>query len=116
MPEAEPEKAPGTGDRRGHHGHIQEIALDEAGNPLDILEQMNEQPRAGAKLEAIDVEYEWEQEDHDPSRATTAHRSSVHDSAPPGDEEEQVGGQQDGGAKQKEEKRGGLSNLFRKKK
>jgi hypothetical protein len=120
VPEAEPEAAPRTGDRRGHSGNIQEIAVDEAGNPLDILEQMNEQPRAGAKLEVIDVEYEWEREDHgtshDPSRATTAHRSSVHDSAPPGDEEEQVGGQQDGGAKQKEEKRGGLSSLFRKKK
>ena len=120
VPEAEPEAAPRTGDRRGQSGNIQEIAVDEAGNPLDILEQMNEQPRAGAKLEAIDVEYEWEREDHgtshDPSRATTAHRSSVHDSAPPGDEEEQVGGQQDGGAKQKEEKRGGLSSLFRKKK
>jgi hypothetical protein len=109
-----------TGPRTGHSVHIQEIAVDEAGNPLDILETMTEHPRAGAKLEAIDVEYEWEQEDHgtshDPSRATTAHRSSVHDSAPPGDEKDQAGGQQDGGAKQKEEKIVGFSSLFRKRK
>ena len=122
VPEEEPDvQRPQSSDPN----HIQEIEVDEDGNPLDILEQLDKQPRADAELEAIEVKYEWDADDgsaygtsHDPSRATTAHRSA-YDSAAPGDEEEQGWGQKQASDEQKQEqkeKKGGLSSLFRTKK
>ena len=119
VPEEEPD------DRRPQSpdlNRIQEIAVDEDGNPLDILDQLDKQPRADAELEAIEVKYEWDA-DHsahgtsNPSRATTAHRSA-HDSAAPGDEEEQGWGQKHASdvKEQEPKKKGGLSSLFRTKK
>ena len=63
---------------------IREVAVDDEGNPLDVLDQLTRSNHA--KLEAVDVEYdEWEADEadpydrgtsQDPSRASTAYHGA----------------------------------------